>query len=358
MRRALTLIVPLSALLLSASTALAWGTKEHVQLTRMAVMRLLEADDTPDAMKRWLREVQPGLLDAEQEREYFLRHRMGVWPRGVDGLAYWSVVPDLAAMAEKRELPEYKAPEQKLHFVDIEFFHPDPEKRRYLHDLSARPALEDFPRELNDPRWKDAGMLPFRVQECYRELVRTLKAGRLADRPGQFPRDDHAVRHAGYLAHYVADNTQPHHATIDYKSLSYLGRAGLRAPNIHSALEWQLGDDEGDDFAELRAAYWAALTEELPRARDPYGQLDAWTSTLRVALDAYTALPLVGTAAQAAVKGQDLDLKAFYLFEGKWNGEATSVLRMKARQQALAVARIASMWRKAWDQAHAPAAAP
>ena len=74
---------------------------------------------------------------------------------------------------------------------------------------------------MKDPRYQQAGMLPFRVEECYGKLVEQIRAGRLSDKPGQFPRDEHAAKWAGYLAHYVADNTQPQHATIDYKSQTY-----------------------------------------------------------------------------------------------------------------------------------------
>ena len=51
--------------------------------------------------------------------------------------------------------------------------------------------------------------------------VAAIRAGRLEDKPGQYPRDEHAVKGAGLRAHYAEDNTQLQHATIDYKSAAY-----------------------------------------------------------------------------------------------------------------------------------------
>ena len=41
-------------LLLVTAPAFGWGTKEHVQLTRIAANRLIADPSTPPAMKKWL----------------------------------------------------------------------------------------------------------------------------------------------------------------------------------------------------------------------------------------------------------------------------------------------------------------
>ena len=128
--------------------------------------------------------------------------------------------------------------ERLLHYIDVEFFLAGDQKREYRHDLSGKPKLADIPRDMKDPRYQQAGMLPFRVEDAYSKLVEQLRAGRLNDKPGQFPRDEHAAKWAGYLAHYVADNTQPQHATIDYKSADLLRRQARvaqrpRADGVH-----------------------------------------------------------------------------------------------------------------------------
>ena len=207
--------------MLTARPAPAWSNKEHIQLTRIAAERLIADQKTPEPMRAWLKAAVPGRLDMDGEREYFLRKRIGIVPRDVEGIPYWATMPDMATMTDRdRKVEPYGVPELKLHFIDVEFFMADPSRRVYRHDLSNKPKLSDFPDDVKDPRYAQAGMLPFRVRECYGKLVNSIRAGRLNDAPGQYPRDEHAAKWAGYLAHYLGDNTQPHHATIDYQSRS------------------------------------------------------------------------------------------------------------------------------------------
>ncbi len=319
-----------------------WGTKEHVQLTRMAVSRLLADETTPAGMKRWLREATPDLPDAAGEREFFLHGRMGVFPTGVRGLAYWATEPDLTAMREKSSakaeaVEPFGVSESRLHYLDVELFWPGAEAS-YRDDLSHRPALGDIPRDVSDVRYRRAGMLPFRVEQCYRSLVEALRGGK----------DDSAARWAGYLAHYAADNTQPHHATIDYKSRSYFPDPA-EAPNVHAQLEYVMGDAPG--LERLREEYWDALMRALKEPQGPAEEEDCWRASVAASLKSYTALPLIGRAAAAAARGAELDTAAFFHFKGLCEGREMSVLEMKARQQAWAIWRIEHLWRKAWREA-------
>ncbi|MGH7213791.1 MAG: hypothetical protein ACREIT_03390 [Tepidisphaeraceae bacterium] len=340
--------------LTNCPTLHAWSNKEHIQLTRLAAMRLIDDPATPPEMKTWLRQITPGLRDMDGEREYFLHARVGQYPRDVDGIEFWVTVPDLVATFEQHKKVEpFGVPERLLHFIDLEFFVPDESKRWYKHDLSGKPGPADVPRDKADPRYQRAGMLPFRVVHCYGQLVHCLRAKKLTDAPGQFPRDEHAARWAGYLAHYLEDNTQPHHATIDYKSESYFADK-KKAPNIHAEMEYRMGDDEANDFVALREAYWPLFVEAMEAFEDPVETDDPWASTLEVSMGSYDYLPLIGDAATHANKqGDAFDTEAFFRFRGEAAGLETSVMEMKARQQAWAVARVAKMWRRAWDQAHA-----
>src|SRR5687767_11431546 len=201
----------LSCLLVIASlanSALAWSHKEHIQLTRIAAQQLMIDPDTPPAMKEWLKKgIAGGPQNLEEEKEFLLHKRVGLTPRGVDGLPFWAVMPDLIGMIDReRPVEKFGVNEQKLHYIDVELFMADPAARKYAHDLSHKPALKDFPRDISDPRYKNAGMLPFAVEHAYGELVRCLRANRLVDQDGKFPRDDHAMKWAGYLAHYLQDN--------------------------------------------------------------------------------------------------------------------------------------------------------
>jgi hypothetical protein len=350
-------------LLLVTPAVSGWSNKEHIQMTRIAALRLIERADTPEEMKQWLRDVTPDLMDMEGERNYLLYQRIGIIPRLTDGVAYWSVMPDMVALTEPRSrtVAPYGVHERVLHYIDVEFFHPEEEKRSYRHDLSHKPRLEDIPRDMTDDRYQRAGMLPFRVEESYGKLVEMLREGRMNDEPGQYPRDEHAAKWAGYLAHYVQDNTQPHHSTIDYMSRSYFAD-GVRAPNVHTEMEYRMPDDNDEDYMELRREFWEQFMQALEGAKDPVQTGDLWEETVQVALISYDALPLIGMAAmEAAAQGGTPDeprgragrfeTEKFFRYRGDYRGEEMTVSEMKAHQMAWAVARTERLWRQAWDEA-------
>jgi len=355
-------LLVLILILAAAPRAQAWGNKEHIQITRLAVMRLLDEPTTPDAMKDWLRQVTPGLRDFKAERDYFLNARVGLIVRDADGLPYWATMPDMMVNADARtKLEPYGVAERLMHFIDLEFFAKDESKRRYAHDLSGKPAFEDVPRDVSDPRYQQAGFLPFRVEECYKQLVRAIGEGKLTDTPGQFPRDDHAAKWAGYLAHYLEDNTQPHHSSIEYKSASYFARK-QQAPNVHAEMEYRMNDDDAADFMTLREEFWTIFEKDLKDFKDPVTTKDPWAASLQVSLQSYDALPMVGLAAMAASAqagtpdkptgaAKPLDTEVFFRFKGRYLGREMTVMEMKSYQQAWAVVRVATMWRQAWKEA-------
>ena len=348
--------VVLALILIVPRRALAWSNKEHIQLTRIAAARLIADPETPDAMKRWLSEATPGLSDMDGERAYFLRQRVGMYPRGVDGVLFWAAVPDLDALTSQREkkVEPFGVNERLLHFLDLEYFVKEQERRHYVDDLSNKPAPADIRRDMKDWRYQRAGMLPFRVEQCYGELVKSIRAGRLVDKPGQFPRDEHATKWAGFLAHYLQDNTQPHHATADYKSASYFG-SRRDAPNIHVDMEYRLGDDEFADYPELREEFWALFAKALDEVEDPVKSDDPWAATVEVSMTSYDALPLIGRAAVAAYKSGTFDANTFFHFKDKVRGVEMSLVEMKARQMAWSVKRVERVWRQAWDEGTKPA---
>jgi len=349
----------LLAVLVLVGNALAWSNKEHIQLTRIAAQQLMIDPDTPPAMKEWLKKgIAGGPQMLEEEKEFLLHKRVGLAPRGVDGLPFWAVMPDLMSMIERdKPVEKFGVSEQKLHFIDVEVFMPAG-AQKYAPDLSHKPALKDFPRDIADPRYKEAGMLPFAVEYAYSELVRCLKANRLEDREGQFPRDDHAMKWAGYLAHYVQDNTQPHHASEDYQSRSYFPaiKDPQKTPRVHGDMEHRLVDDDRNDYAELREEFASLFVAAMQDVDDPSKAADLWAQTLEVSLYSYDALPLIGKAAVAAYPkaGEngpgEFDADAFFHFKGRCMGKEMTVLEMKARQEALAVQRTQKVWLRAWNE--------
>src|SRR5690242_10855061 len=109
-------------LLAAASPSRAWSTKEHIQLTRIAAERLIADEKTPPAMKDWLRAGTPGATDMAGERRWFVEQRMGIVPRGADGIPYWAVVPDMVVLMEAKEekkIAPFNVPERLLHYIDL-----------------------------------------------------------------------------------------------------------------------------------------------------------------------------------------------------------------------------------------------
>jgi hypothetical protein len=350
-------------LCLPASLAHAWGHKEHIQLTRMAIERLLADSSTPEAMKAWLRQITPNVYDSKQEEDWFLHFKIGDTKDGAQfkGIEYFAIAPDLYAADKSTKIAPYNAPERPLHYLDLELFLPVDKKKEYKHDLSGKPAIDAFPRDMNDERYVQAGYLPFRLEESYTKLVAAIKAGKLvpADMSAK-ELDDSALRWAGYLGHYIGDNTQPQHATIDFQSKSYFANKN-KAPNVHSEMEYRMNDDAKDDFADIRPLFWAAFTKELGTVQDDVQTKDLFKASLEISEKSYDALPLIGLAAMKAAnqggtpdepKGNagPFDSRAFFNFRGQVDGKEMSVLEMKAHQQAWAVVRIQKLFRQAWDE--------
>ena len=365
MRRTLTLLACATVLSWLVARAFAWSYKEHVQLTRIAVARLIADPTTPPAMRDWLRQAVAQPLDMDREREFLMNAHVGSEPRGFDGMLYWACEADVRARTDPRDskVEPFGVHERLLHFIDVELFQPPEQKKGYLHDLSGKPSIDQIPRDMTDPRYQQAGMLPLRIEQCYAELVRAIREDRLhalTTREQESQRT--ATYWAGLLAHYLADNTQPHHATLDYKSQSYFANK-RKAPNIHSEVEYRMVDDEKEHFPQLREEYWKLFQDALQNDRDPIEAADPFRASLEVSMISYDALPLIGEAAMRAAGQQGtpddprgdiagkFDTEAFMRHRGTYRGQEMSVMEMKARQTAWAVKRIERTLRQAWREA-------
>jgi hypothetical protein len=353
------------AMLFFAPRARAWSSKEHIQLTRIAAERLVADPTTPPAMKEWLGKHVQGLTDMAGEKEYLLHKHIGMTTSDFNGVLKYVIRPDDHARdAQGPKIPEFNAPEKQMHFIDLEMFLPNVTTFAYRSDLSGRPKFEDFPHDASDPRYVRAGFLPLRVEYCYKKLVESIRAGR---RDGSLEmlenEEDSAPRWAGYLAHYLEDNTQPHHATEDYKSASYFSNK-RKAPDVHAQIEYKMIDDEKDEHAALRAEFWPLFAKALDDVQDPIDTEDLFKATLQVSLSSYEALPMIGDAAVAAYKPtpgnrpDDLDSEVFFRHTGTYHGQQMTVMQMKANQLAWAVKRVQREWKRAWEEANAPTTAP
>jgi hypothetical protein len=361
----LSLLIPI--------TAHAWSYKEHIQLTRIAIERLVNDPSTPPDMKQWLQQVTPGLSDPDGEKEYFLHQTIGLDTSHFTGLLRYATKPDEHALDKNGpKVDAFGVHERQLHFIDLELFLSGDAKREYRDDLSGKPKLEDFPDDMKDPRYVQSGYLPLRVKYVYQQLVEAIRGGKLQSAPDQLEGEENsAVRWAGYLSHYLEDNTQPQHSTMDYKSASYFPH-NHRPPDVHAQVEYRMADDKDNEHRELRAEYWPVLMDALDKFQPPIevDNHDLFKATLQVSLYSYDALPMIGRCAAKAYRGSasstnhatsrpssgdDFDTESFFRCSGDYHGKTMTVMEMKAFQQAWAIHRVQTVLRQAWDQAHTAA---
>ncbi len=342
-------------------------------MTRLAALRIIDDSTAPQGLRDFLKQNMPySLADC---RTLALSQTVGLHPETSEfdqGLDHWVTMPD-----QIRNLPEgqkkiepYGGAEGQMHFLDLEAFGP---RFVYSDDLSSKPDVDLIPHDLADPRWKRGGFLPWRVEEMYRRLIEALGPGDRAAHP------DDALKAAGYLAHYVEDATQPHHATIDFNSASYLvghikqlpittrpgaaALAAMRLPvgvNPHGDLEFQLFASADPLREAFRAQFWALLLTDIDRLtteRQQKAQIlptsfDPFRWNLNALGDSYDYLPVVGHAAVAAYASGRFDVNAFLGFEGKAKGKTVSVIQLIALRNARGVLDVEQCYRLAWSASH------
>lgn len=359
-------------LLAPARSALAWAHQGHILITRLACLRIIDDPQAPAGLKAFL---QANLAATRDDcARLALSATVGPDATGyLTGLDGACTLPDrIQTTAEGRKaLEPYGLPESRLHFIDLEYFAPHP---AFQDDLSNLPAVEAFPRDVKDPRYRESGFLPLRTDDVYRRFVAALGP---PDRPIN---NTEAVHWLGYLAHYLEDAHQPQHGTMDYKSLSYLvGKVpGVSARqtrdalgnalavhrsgpeiNPHGDVEYQLFENSDAPRGALRRAFWQKLQDDLaalaahpdPRFAIDAGRFDGFATSLNLVHNSYGFLPLIGRAAQAAYASGKFDPAAFYTFGGTAEGRAMTVLDMIALQNARATMVVAQAIRAAWREA-------
>lgn len=307
-------------------------------MTRLAAQRILEDPNAPEGLQAFIR-LQCPEAEKFDLHDFVLNVRVGPEADGIERLAYWSIHPDID---RSTPVPALNSIEAKMHYIDLEFFNKEPENRQYFDDLRGLPTLADIPRDPDDPRFKDAGFLPFRVEQCYNELVKAFVAHD----------DESAMRWAGYLAHYLQDNTQPHHATIDFRSHYYFRNLprGDR-PNVHGWMEYGFIDDEENAYPDLRKRYAdlvvgvRSIRNQSVAGVEPGYIGDPYSFSLNVSLSAYKLLPTIGRGALAA-HALEGDLSAF----ARTPAKEGDLLLQKANLGAAAAFATEAAWRQAWAE--------
>ena len=359
-----------AALLLALPQAAhAWAHQGHILITRMACLRIINDPAAPEELKTFLKKNMK--YDLEACHRLATEEMVGGEPKnylvGLDGAC---TLPDrIQGTDEGREpLPAYGVPEGRTHFLDMEYFAKEPV---FKEDLSNRPELKAFPHDVKDARYKVAGFVPFRVEDAFDRLT-----GVLAQKNFD---NDQAVRELGYLVHYLEDCHQPQHATIDYKSYSFLAgkvkavhavttqstdgssfteyRVGKTAKiNPHGDVEFQLFENAEEPRKTFRADYWKELTAQIDaqaKAGKPGPVTDEFAHALEILSDSYAFLPAVGHAAQAAYADDGkFDPQAFFTHEATVGTEKLTILQIIARRNAAAVLEVEAALRRAWAKGH------
>ena len=349
------------------SSSFGWGHQGHILITRLAALRIIHDPNAPPGLREFLRRAEP--YSMEDCRDLALYDTVGLnvqrEQKYDQGLDHWCTWPD-----QLRYLPQghdhiepYGVGEDKMHYMDLEVFGPEPV---YRDDLSNKPDVNRIAHDLNDPRWRRAGFVPWRVEEMYHRLADDFGAG-----PG-IAQPDQALIDAGFLAHYVEDSTQPQHATVDYNSLSYLigripqlpasanpettGMAAIRLPhgiNPHGDFEFQLFESASGPRAAFRQEYWSELLRDIDvidadRAEPTVSSFNPFRWDLHILSSSYDALPFIGYATQAAYAQDYFDAPTYFRFRGRAFGREMDTVQLIALQNAKAVADVELVYRLAW----------
>src|ERR1035437_1506385 len=145
------------------SQAQAWSHQGHILITRMAALRIINDPAAPEGLKEFLKANMK--YDLEACHKLATQEVVGGDPKnyqvGLDGAC---TLPDRIQFLDegKAGLAPYGAPEGEMHFMDMEWLGKAP---AYKADFSNRPTISDVPHDVKDPRWAQAGYVPFRVEE-------------------------------------------------------------------------------------------------------------------------------------------------------------------------------------------------
>jgi len=360
--------------------AQAWSHQGHILISRLAALRIIQDPNAPQGLRDFLKANMK--YDMEGCRKLAVEEMVGGngtnYLAGLDGAC---TLPDrIQSTKEGREtvIEPYGIVEGKgMHFMDMEWLSADP---AYKADLSNRPKPSEVPHDVKDPRWKMAGFVPFRVEEFYGKTVTAIGPGeKLAD-------EKEALHSLGYLIHYIEDAHQPQHATIDFRSYSYLagkvakvhkvttttsdgkevvsyrveGKDNFSKINPHGDLEFQLFENADSPRKEFREEFWRELTaridakakKEAAGPVEPHARYGSFVRTLEILSKSYEYLPAIGKAAQAAYATGTFDAKAFFTSEDTVNGEKMDIVQLIAERNASAVLEVEKTIRAVWAEAH------
>lgn len=328
------------------SPAAAWSRKGHILIIRSAVKLLADDPTTPPALRALLLEGlgDPARLDSIAA--FVLTEPYAKVAEPLDpGLELFSYRPD--DLGPKRSpVPIFDSTEDRMHYLNLERFHPDPDRRKYAPDGSNKPSLSALPRDWKDERYAAGGFVTFRVEQVYDSLVRSLATD---------SSNEQIFLWMGFLSHYASDAFQPYHATLNYAGL--LCPANQRREKAdrymtHGEFEETIFSDESPAIKPRVAVFWNRYKETLAAgAARPAQRLDPYVSTQEVLIGSYDLLPFLCRAQEDALKGPAFDRQAWFAHTEEIEGRRLSTPQLQAERMALATLAVRTLIRQAWDDA-------
>jgi len=200
---------------MAATPAHAWNSRTHQLIVRLAI----------------------GGLPASPLKTIF--------ERNTDQLQEFAIEPDSVLR------PRYGEIEGRRHYINLEYFGADP-------FAQLDPDYAVMRGKVGERTLDRSGTLPWAIET---EAAATAAAWRSADCTG-------LLRHAGYLAHYVGDASQPLHMTKDYDGSAPDDRgmhARLELSVDHRVREIAALDGDRVHPQDL-TAIWPSIIAEMKRA--------------------------------------------------------------------------------------------
>lgn len=254
-----------------------WGLEAHVLINRAACTTL-----------------------PEPLRGFFMRHQAFIGKRGTD--------PDTVFAGQ----------------------HGEAEKPRHRFDLDAldRFPFREVPRSYDEAlakygreRLEDAGLLPWRIAELYRELVGAMRAAEWQRVP----------LIAAHLGHYVADGHEPLRTTINYDG-QLTGNGGIQKRFEDEMIRLHLVQYQ-DLAAFTQPAQWA---------------IDPMAFTFDFLIDSYVWVDNLLRADTLASRGGRAYDNAYYAALHVFAGKLAKL------SMAQAATDLGSLWYSAWIEAGRP----
>ncbi|HLW72394.1 MAG TPA: hypothetical protein VKS22_17455 [Candidatus Binataceae bacterium] len=263
----------------------------------------------------WLSHVSPAYSWDSRTHKLIVRLALGGLPSGVVKTAFAQNSLQLQEFAVEPDTvlrPLYGDAEGRRHYIDLENFGADPFAR-------LTPNFATMQREVGVATLERSGTLPWAIEDEAAQMTAAWRGGDCAM----------ILRHAGYLAHYVGDASQPLHTTKFFDGYTAADRGSHH--RLESSVDYRVADfetmDSGQIHAEPITSVWSAVIAELQQSNSLVQSTIAADQIVRAATTNRTAFT------DALITREGL---------------------MVARQLADGATVLASIWLFEWNQAGEP----